>query len=59
MDLVLSELQVGKNEDLLALLANIRVTQRLTGHSLVLLSDENIHYRIAKMLYGESLAEFA
>ena len=51
---VLSELTVSGQEDLVLLVNHIRGLQRHTGHDLVLLSDMTIHYRIAKLIYGES-----
>jgi hypothetical protein len=47
-----NQLQVGSNEDLVRLLHDAVDLQQHSGHSLPLLVDENIHYRVARMLYG-------
>ena len=54
---VLSQLKVSANEDLVGLMHELRQFQRHTLHSLPLLSDENIHYRLSKLLYGQTTSE--
>ena len=47
-----SQLQVGANEDLVRLLQDACDLQGHSGCPLPLLVDENIHHRVARMLYG-------
>jgi hypothetical protein len=54
-----SELQVGSNDDLVLLLLDVVDLQEHSGHSLPLLLDENIHYRVARMLYGKPYVHWA
>ena len=54
-----SELQVGSNDDLALLLLDVVDLQEHSGHPLPLLVDENIHYRVARMLYGKPYVHWA
>ena len=54
----MSELQVGSNEDLVLLLQDAVDLQEYTGNPLPLLVDENIHYRVARLLYGSPYKEW-
>ena len=55
----MSQLQVGSNDDLVLLLMDAVDLQQRSGHTLPLLVDENIHYRVAKMLYGSPYRKWA
>jgi len=48
----LNALQVGSTNDLVLLLLDAVDLQRVSGHPLPLLIDENIHYRVARLLYA-------
>ena len=50
--LSLTEQNVSSTEDLLKLLDAVRGLQQRTGHQLPMLVDENIHYRVLRMLYA-------
>jgi hypothetical protein len=50
--LTLCELNVSATVDLLELLDSVREVQRHTGRQTPLLVDENIHYRVMRMLYS-------
>ena len=54
----LSEYNVGKTGDLVRLLGVVSDVQTHTQLLMPLLVDENIHYRIARMLYGPVLIRF-
>jgi hypothetical protein len=55
----LEEVQVGSNEDLITLLRDAVDLQGHSGCPLPLLVDENIHYRVARMLYGSPYKDWA
>ena len=50
----LSQLTVSSNLDLLKLMQEARFLQVTSTHTLPLLVDENVHYRLARFLYGSS-----
>ena len=54
----LAEQQVGNNQDLLMLLLDVVDVQQFTGRVLPLLVDENIHYRVLRLLYSNSLIKW-
>ena len=57
--LSLTEQNVSSTEDLLSLLETARELQQHSGHQLMLLVDENIHYRVLRLMYSGSLATYA
>ena len=56
--LTLSEQNVSATVDLLELLQTARDVQQRTGRLMPLLVDENIHYRVMRMLYSAPFARF-
>ena len=54
----LSEYTTSGQLDLLQLLSEVRVVQRHTRKNLPLLVDENIYYRVFKLMHGISTAGF-
>jgi hypothetical protein len=56
--LSLTEQNVSATEDLLELLDSAREVQQRTGRQMPLLVDENIHYRVLRMLYSAPFAAF-
>jgi hypothetical protein len=55
----LSQLQVGRSQDLLLLLQDVLALQQRTQGPLPLLVDENVHYRIARLLYSKAYRRWA
>ena len=55
---LLTEEVVGCQRDLLAILDGMQVLQNRTLHSVPLLVDMDIHYRVLKLLYGAGGAEY-
>ena len=55
----LSELVVGKNEQLVSILRECLTFQGLGGRPLPLLVDMNIHYRVCKLMYSETYSAFS
>ena len=53
---VLSELSVGSQKDLISIVLDLDFLRQHSGHVLPLLVDMDIHYRLLKLLYGQSLA---
>ena len=51
----LAQQQVSSNPDLLSLLLDVCDVQKHSRHVLPLLVDENIHYRILRLMYSSSL----
>ena len=49
------QLQVGSNADLLKLVLDVCDIQRHSRHDLPLLVDENIHYRLLRLMYSSHL----
>ena len=56
--LSLAEQTVSSNVDLLRLMASVREIQRRTSHPLPLLVDENVHYRLLRMMYATSFETY-
>ena len=56
--LTLAEQNVSATVDLLDLLHSAREVQRHSGRHMPLLVDENIHYRVLRMLYSAPFAPF-
>ena len=50
----LSQLKVSSNLDMLKLMHEARAVQAHSGQPMPLLVDENVHYRLARLLYGSS-----
>ena len=56
--LCLSPLSVGFNDDLLQLMNLVKDFQVESEHVLPLLVDENIHYRLVKLMYGKTYSQW-
>ena len=54
----LSENTTSSQVDLVSLIDEIKVLQRRSGCSVPLLVDENIHYRLMKLMYGSSCSAY-
>ena len=51
----LNQLQVGSNEQLVHLLAEVLELQQHTAHQLPLLVDEKVHHAVMRLLYSSSM----
>lgn len=55
---LLTELTVSAQHDLLAIVAELEPLRVRTGKCLPLLVDMDIHYRLMKLMYGQSIAKW-
>ncbi len=55
---LLTELTVSSQQDLLAIVADLETLRVRTGRCLPLLVDMDIHYRLMKLMYGQSTVKW-